>query len=160
VTDPDPTTPDDALVTVGWREPVALPAWGVRRIKAKLDTGARTSAVHVAHIDQLDNGRIRFQVVTREEPHRRSVWVESEVARWSTVKPSSGEAQSRPVVKTIMKLAGIEREIEVSLVCREGMLCRMLVGRTALAGLFKVDPGRARVDESTAPAQPRRKGPE
>jgi hypothetical protein len=123
----------------------------VKRIKAKIDTGARTSAVHVAHIDELDDDRIRFEVVTRDKPERRSVWVESEVVRWANVKPSSGESQRRPVVNTIMRLGEIEREIEVSLVCREGMLCRMLVGRTALAGSFRVDPSRTRLTD------PRRK---
>jgi hypothetical protein len=139
--------PDNPLITVGWREPVALPAWGVKRIKAKIDTGARTSAIHVAHIDDLGDDRIRFQVVTRDKPERRSVWVESEVARWARVRPSSGESQHRPVVTTIMRLGEIEREIEVSLVCREGMLCRMLVGRTALAGAFRVDPSRTRLTD-------------
>jgi hypothetical protein len=152
VNDPSQTpTADHPLITVGWREPVALPSWGVTRIKAKLDTGARTSAVHVAHIDDLGGDRIRFQVVTREQPKRRSVWVESDVARWSSVKPSSGEPQRRPVVRTVMRLGDIEREIEVSLVCREGMLCRMLIGRTALAGVFQVDPSQIRLTD------PRRK---
>lgn len=128
-------------VTLGWREIVALPAWGVRRVRAKIDTGARTSAIHVAEIQELANGHIKFEVVVRERPQRKTVWIDAEpVVRESTVKPSSGDLQQRPVVKTTIILGGVEREIELSLVCRKGMLCRMLIGRTALDGTFLVDP--------------------
>lgn len=127
---------------VGWRERVSLPSWGVRRVRAKIDTGARTSAIHVGEIEELEDGRLRFEVVTRERPNRRAVWVVAESVRESVVKPSSGERQSRPVVRTVMELGGIEREIDLSLVCRRGMLCRMLVGRNALGDRFVVDPER------------------
>jgi hypothetical protein len=135
--------PTDNKVTLGWREIVALPAWGVDRVRAKIDTGARTSAIHVGEIEELANGHIKFEVVVRERPQRKTVWIDAEpVVRESTVKPSSGDRQQRPVVKTTMILGGVEREIELSLVCRKGMLCRMLIGRTALDGAFLVDPSR------------------
>ncbi|MCA9292323.1 MAG: ATP-dependent zinc protease [Phycisphaerales bacterium] len=127
------------LLTAGWRERVALPDWGIKSIKAKLDTGARTSAIHVGEIEDLPDGRIRFEVVTRERPTRKSVWVEAEPHRESLVKPSSGEVQQRIVCRTRIRLGPIEREIDVSLVCRKGMLCRMLIGRMALQGVA-VDP--------------------
>jgi len=131
----------DNKTTVGWRERVALPEWGIPRLRAKIDTGARTSAIHVAQIEELDNGHIRFEVVIRERPEHKTVWVDAvPVVRESTVKPSSGKRQQRPVVSTTMVLGGVEREVELSLVCRKGMLCRMLVGRTALDGAFVVDP--------------------
>lgn len=129
------------LWVAGWRERVTLPGWGVARVRAKLDTGARTSAIHVAHMDRLANGRVRFEVVFRERPERRTAWVESEVVRESVVKPSSGVRQVRPVCRVLMRLGPVEREIELGLVAREGMLCRMLVGRSALAGVC-VDPSR------------------
>lgn len=133
----------DNLTTLGWREQVALPDWGIRRIRAKIDTGARTSAVHVGDIQQLENGHVCFEVVIREKPKRRTVWIDAEpIVRDATVKPSSGHRQQRPVVKTRIVLGGIEREIELSLVCRKGMLCRMLIGRTALEGVFVVDPSK------------------
>jgi hypothetical protein len=128
------------LTTVGWREFVSLPEWGVNRIRAKIDTGARTSAIHVAEICELDNGRVRFQVVIREHPVRKTIWVEADPVRVSVVKPSSGETQRRIVCRTPLHLAHLACEIELSLVCRQGMLCRMLLGRTALAGLVRVDP--------------------
>jgi len=141
--------PQHPLIVIGWRERVALPDWGIKSVRAKIDTGARTSAVHVDHIEDLPDGRIRFEVVTRETPERRSVWIESEVVRESSVKPSSGVAQTRPVVRTTMRIGDVEREIEVGLVPRQGMLCRMLVGRTALAGVFCVDPSHKHLIPST-----------
>ena len=129
-------------IMLGWREHVAIPAWGIRRISAKIDTGARTSAVHVGEIEEIGDGRIRFEVVFREKPVHRARWVEADLVRESSVKPSSGESQQRPVVRTMVRIGEIEREIEISLVCRQGMRCRMLVGRTALADVFAVDPSK------------------
>ena len=140
-------------IVVGWREPVALPDWGIKRVRAKIDTGARTSAIHVDHIEDLEDGRLRFEVVVRERPERRSVWVESEVARRSRVRPSTGIRQTRPVVVTTLRLGGHDREIEVSLVTRRGMLCRMLVGRTALAGWGVVDPAATHLTDPRRPTQ-------
>ena len=126
-------------VRVGWRERVDLPAWGLRGVRAKIDTGARTSAIDVAQIEHLDGGRVRFEVVYRQKPERRTRWVEADAVRTSVVKPSSGQRQERVVCRTLMRLGTVEREIEISLVCRRKMLCRMLVGRTALEGAFVVD---------------------
>lgn len=125
---------------VGWRERVSLPEWRIRGVRAKIDTGARTSAIHVATFEHLPNARIRFEVVTRERPDRRTKWIEADIVRESIVKPSSGEPQVRPVVRTRMAIGPLEFEAEVGLVCRQGMLCRMLVGRRALAGRALVDP--------------------
>lgn len=125
---------------LGWRERVDIPEWGVRGVRAKIDTGARTSAIHVDHIEPLGEDRVRFEVVVRESP-RRTVLVEADVVRWSSVRPSSGRAQQRPVVRTQLHIGAEQREAEVSLVSRKGMLCRMLVGRRALDGLL-VDPHR------------------
>ncbi len=126
-------------LVIGRREWVALPEWGIPRLRAKIDTGARTSAIHVSSIEYLEDGRLRFEVVRRERPHRRSVTVEADHAREARVRPSSGKTQHRPVVRTVVQIGAWEREIELSLVCREGMLCRMLLGRRALNGLL-VDP--------------------
>ena len=127
---------------VGWRERVALPDWGIRNLRAKIDTGARTSALDVAQIEEIEGGRIRFEVVTRTDPVRKTRWVEATPVRESSVKPSHGKAQRRYVCLTTLRMGSYEREVEISLVCRKGMLCRMLVGRTALAGAVLVDPSR------------------
>ena len=127
---------------MGWREYVDLPEWHIRRVRAKLDTGARTSAIHVASFEHLSNGRVRFEVVIREHPERRTKLVEADIVRESVVKPSSGQAQVRPVVRTSLVIGPLQIQAEVGLVCRQGMLCRMLVGRRALEGSALVDPSR------------------
>ena len=141
----------DPPLVVGWREFVDLPEWGIDGVRAKIDTGARTSAIHVAAIEHMGDDRVRFEVVIRERPTRETRWVEAELVRESVVKPSSGEAQSRPVVLTRISIGGREHEAELSLVCRAGMLCRMLVGRKALEGTFVVDPGRTHVADGHGP---------
>ena len=135
---PQPPQP----TTIGWRERVALPDWGIKRIRAKIDTGARTSAIHCAEIQELPDGKVRFEVVIREHPKRRTKWVEADLARESTVKPSTGESQTRLVCRTRMVIGPAEHEIEIGLVCRQGMLCRMLLGRTAIPPGFLIDASR------------------
>jgi hypothetical protein len=139
------STPSSALSAparpiVGWRERVDLPEWGLKRIRAKIDTGARTSAIDVARIEELPDGRIRFEIVSRVAPSRKTHWLEATPVRSSIVKPSHGEPQHRYVCRTRMTLGPLEHDIEISLVCRKGMLCRMLLGRTALDGAALVNP--------------------
>lgn len=141
---------DDPQPVLGWRERIDIPDWGVRGVRAKIDTGARTSAIHVSGLEPVADDRVRFDVVVRERP-RRVVSVEAEVVRWSSVRPSSGKARSRPVVRTRLRIGGIEREAEVGLVSRKGMLCRMLVGRRALDGLL-VDPAQRYLLTSRPPS--------
>lgn len=143
----------DTRPILGWRERIDIPGWGIRGVRAKIDTGARTSAIHVDGIEAVGNDRVRFEVVVREQP-RRTVAVEADVVRWATVRPSSGRAQQRPVVRARLRIGPIERQVEVSLVSRKGMLCRMLVGRLALEGML-VDPTqRYLLTSRTSPARP------
>ena len=135
----------EGLPVIGWRERVDLPEWGVTRILAKIDTGARTSSVHVEHIEPVGEGRVRFEVVvaraTKTRPERTMV-VETDLVRTARVRPSTGRLQRRPVVEALVRIGPVERRIELSLVSREHMLCRMLLGRTALAGLVVIDASR------------------
>lgn len=126
-------------IVVGWREWIALPEWNVRRIKAKVDTGARTSAIDVLHLEELSNERVRFEIAVSRSVKRRPVAVEAPIARRARVKSSFGDAHERLIVRTQIMLGGITKEIELGLVSREGMLCRMLLGREALAPEFHVD---------------------
>ena len=134
------TRPHEKPVIVGWREYVSLPEWGISRLKAKIDTGARTSAIHVGALEWLADGQVRFEVVTREKPERRTMVVTAQPVRRSTVKSSSGQRQERLVFRTRLEVGPIAREIELSLVSRKGMLCRMLVGRLGLPAHVLVDP--------------------
>ncbi|MEM7680421.1 MAG: RimK/LysX family protein [Planctomycetota bacterium] len=137
-----PDTPPARKRVIGWRESVDLPDWGLVGVVAKVDTGARTSAIDVAQIEDLPDGRVRFEVVAKTEPDRITQWVTATPVRTSVVKPSHGETQTRPVCLTRVRIGEDELEIELSLVCRANMLCRMLIGRKAIAGRFVVDPGK------------------
>lgn len=140
---------------IGWRERVAFPRWGITGIEAKIDTGARTSAIHVENIRKVREGRVRFEVVlSRRKPEKR-VLVEADVVRLSRVRSSTGHRQTRYVVAATMKIGGHRRKIELSLVCRQHMICRMLLGRTAL-GDFLIDPQRKHLHNSQAGQRPRR----
>ena len=129
-----------AMRTAGWREWADLPEWGIRRVRAKLDTGARTSALDVASVEELADGRVAFDVVPSRRSDRR-VRVVTDVVRRTRVRSSNGAAMSRFVVTTRLRLGPVEREIEVTLVDRGAMLHRLLVGRIGLTGLV-VDPSR------------------
>jgi hypothetical protein len=131
-----PTAPK---ITVGWRESIALPDWGIGKLRAKIDTGARTSAIDVDEIEELGHGRIRFDVVLSNKHRRRRKWITARVVRTTRVKSSNGERENRYVVETTLRLGGFERPVEFTLVRRENMLCRMLIGRTALARHYLVD---------------------
>ena len=139
---PIPTPETDEPTTIGWREYVDLPAWGVAGVMAKADTGARSSAVDVAEIEELPGGRVRFAVIgDRKGPEARTV-VETDVARRTRVKSSFGDAHERIFVRTTIRVAGREIEAELGLVSRHAMRCRMLLGRKTLEHAFLVDPSR------------------
>ena len=129
-------------LVIGVTEYVDIPAWRILRLRAKIDTGARSSALHVENIRELGGGRVRFDVrLSRNESDRR-VTVEARIARRGQVRPSSGEQEERIFVAVKVRIGPVEREIELSLVDRGRMIFRMLIGRRALAHAFLVDPGR------------------
>jgi hypothetical protein len=126
-------------VVIGWTEYVDLPDWGVRRIRAKVDTGALSSALHVENIRELPRGTVQFDVVMQRGRSDRHVRVRAHITRRSRVRSSNGELSQRLFVETTLRLAGIEKPIEIGLVDRTKMIHRMLLGRAALAGPFLVD---------------------
>jgi hypothetical protein len=131
---------------VGWREWVALPEWGVHAIKAKIDTGARTSALHAFDIESIDrDGRrwVRFAIHPWQDSLADIVTVEAPLVERRQVRSSSGKARLRPVVHALVELAGQQVPIEVSLTRRDEMGFRMLIGRQALRRRFVVDPARS-----------------
>lgn len=131
---------------VGWREWVALPEWGVPAIKAKIDTGARTSALHAFDIEGIsrDGGRwVRFAIHPWQGSPADMVTVEAPLVERRQVRTSSGAARVRPVVHTVVELAGVAVPIEVTLTRRDEMGFRMLIGRQALRRRFLVDPARS-----------------
>jgi hypothetical protein len=127
-------------ILIGIAERIDLPDWGVARLRAKIDTGARTSALHVDGVEELPDGRVRFWIILDRKRGRR-MQVEAEVVREARVRSSSGRAEKRYFVTTTMRMGGIEKSIEISLASREPMIYRMLLGRSALIHDFVIDPG-------------------
>ncbi len=127
---------------IGWREWVALPELGVDRIKAKIDTGARTSAIHAFSIDRISASRVRF-AINPDQRGNREIWVERDIVDERWVTDSGGHREFRPVISSEVVLAGQRWNIEITLSARHSMMFRMLLGRTALAERFVVDPGRS-----------------
>lgn len=126
-------------LVIGWNEYVDLPEWGVRGLRAKVDTGARNSALHVENIEELPRGRVRFDVVLHRRKRDRRVRVTTRVVRRGRVRSSSGHFSSRLFVRALLRLGPLEREVELSLVDRETMIFRMLLGRSALHGPVRID---------------------
>jgi hypothetical protein len=136
---PDPQERPDPPLVIGWNEYVELPEWGITRLLAKADTGARSSALHVEDLEEIGHGRVRFSVVLHRRKRDRRVSVVARVQRRSRVRSSTGHYQTRIFVATRLRLGPFERRIEISLVDRERMIHRMLLGRSALEGLYLVD---------------------
>lgn len=134
------------LATVGWREWVSFPALGLAHIKAKVDTGARTSALHAFSLETFSEKgapMVRFRI----HPIQRRLDIEqtcvAEICDRRTVSDSGGHREKRLVIATPVQLGERVWTIEVTLTKRDNMQFRMLLGRTALKGQYIVDPGRS-----------------
>lgn len=122
---------------IGWREWVEFPDWGMR-IRAKADTGARSSAIDCAEITELPGGRVRF-TVRLDRKEKKLVTLEDAIRVRKHVRSSTGHGHDRIFVETTLRLAGVEKRILVSLVCRKAMINRVLLGREALGADFLVN---------------------
>lgn len=129
-------------VVIGWVELVDIPQWNIRRLRAKMDTGARTSALHVENIVEVGEDRVRFDVRLHRKNLDRRVTVEAPIVRRARVRPSSGVSEDRIFVAAQVLIGPQAQEIELSLVSRERMVFRMLIGRSALRQRFLIDPSR------------------
>lgn len=128
-----------APTLVGWREWVRLPDLGVPWVKAKIDTGARTSSLHAFDIEELPGDRVRFSIHPWQATDEDPAQVELDVLDVREVRSSSGHVEERCVVRLDLHLAGRVVPAEVTLSRRDEMGFRMLVGREALAQGFLVD---------------------
>ena len=134
-----------AKQVLGWREWLALPELGIHAIRAKIDTGARSSALHVDSLESFQsNGRewVRFTVATGPGD-AKPVVVESTVHDHRPVTDSGGHVSERIFLRTRLLLAGQDFPVEINLTSRRNMLFPMLLGRTALARHFLIDPARS-----------------
>lgn len=130
------------VITLGWRERAALPLLGIGQLKVKLDTGARSSALHVDSLEAFarhGDTWLRFAIsLGRRVPH--SVQCEAPALDRRVVVDTGGGRSERWFIRSEVLLAGQQFAVEISLTDRRHMLFPMLLGRTALLGRFRVDP--------------------
>jgi hypothetical protein len=135
------------LPVIGWREWLALPDLNVDAVKAKIDTGARSSALHAWNIEIVagagERAAVRFTIHPLQRKSSPSVDVQAELLEMRRVRNSGGQVELRPVIWTSIDLGGTLWPIELSLTDRDTMGFRMLLGRQALRRRFLVNPARS-----------------
>ncbi|WP_319542211.1 ATP-dependent zinc protease [uncultured Pseudodesulfovibrio sp.] len=128
---------------IGWREWISLPDFHIPAIKAKIDTGARTSAIHAFQIEPFEKAGeryVRFCIHPLQGRDDISIPCEAKLIDQRKVTNSGGTTQKRYVISTTLELAGRQWEIELTLTNRDQMKFRMLLGRSAMRGHLIIDP--------------------
>jgi hypothetical protein len=134
------------LPALGWREWLSLPDLAVDRIKAKVDTGARSSALHAYNIRIYYRGgrpHVSFDIHPLQRDVGTSIPARAEVVAIRSVRSSSGQVELRPVIATHVAVGEHAWPIELTLTNRDEMGFRMLLGRQAIRSRFLVDGGRS-----------------
>jgi ribosomal protein S6--L-glutamate ligase len=130
---------------IGWREWASLPELGVPLIKVKIDTGAKTSALHAYNIKLTKiagKDYAEFVIHPIQKNDLVCIPCKAEIVGMKIVKSSNGIKQTRPVVHTLINIGGQERDIHITLTNRDIMHHRMLLGRTAMENLL-IDPSKS-----------------
>lgn len=126
---------------IGWREWAGLPELGVIRVKAKVDTGARSSTLHAFDIEVLPLRRVvRFKVHPLQGAGKPEISCEAPLLEQRWIRSSNGKRDLRPVIRTELELGGERWSIDLTLTSRDEMGFRMLLGREAIRKRFVVDP--------------------
>lgn len=131
---------------IGWREWLAIPELRIPTIKAKVDTGARTSSLHAFDVEifrERGKRRVRFKVHPLQRDTSLTVSAVADLHDLRVVRDSGGKETLRPVILVEVVMAGVSWPIELTLASRDSMGFRMLLGRQALKNKFLVNPGRS-----------------
>lgn len=148
------------LLTFGWREWVGLPELGIRQIKAKVDTGARTSALHAFRVrSYVEDGRDRVEFLMHplQKDTDTVATCHADILDRRVVTDSGGHKEERLVIKTLLTVGEHAWPVEITLTSRDDMLFRMLLGRTAIKNRARVDPARSYVVGKKKRAKGRKK---
>ncbi len=132
--------------TIGWREWVSLPAIGVPWIKAKVDTGARTSSIHafdMVRIEGPEGPIVRFEIHPWQKSSRDAIVAELPVLEDRTIRSSNGSIEVRPVIRTAVGVGTHALIVHFTLTRRDEMGFRMLLGRQAIRRRFLIDPAKS-----------------
>ena len=142
---------------VGWNEWVALPDLNVPRIKCKVDTGARTSALHAFYVEEYEENtirRVRFGLHPEQTGTSKEIHCTADVIDKRNVTDSGGHTESRIVIESSIVIGNLTWPIEITLTNRDTMRYRMLLGRAAIEDNFVVDAGASCLmgEPSTSPS--------
>ncbi len=131
---------------IGWREWVNLPDLKVPKIKAKVDTGARSSSIHAYDVEIYHrSGKefVKFKVHPEQKNNKKEISCHAKILEYRRVKSSNGQSELRPVILTNLELLGEVWPIEITLTNRDEMGFRMLLGRESFRKKFYVDAGNS-----------------
>ena len=139
---------NNELPTLGWREWVSLPELGLKRIKAKVDSGARTSSLHAFEVRDFEESgihRVEFKMHPNQHDDQTVAVCVADIVDERSVRDSGGHKEQRWVIETPLTIGAITWNVEINLTSRDDMRFRMLLGRTALRGRALIDPARSYV---------------
>ena len=129
---------------IGWKEWIELPELPIPAVKAKIDTGARTSALHIFSLEEFQSGgrkMVRFGIHPLQRRKDIECFCKAPVLEQRRVKDSGGHYEKRYVIQTTAKLGPVSWSIDITLTNRDPMLFRMLLGRKAVEDRFLINPG-------------------